>query len=85
MPRFVTGFPLMDYYDLRQVALVGLVAYVVYALYQRRTRSSVKDIPGPPNPSWIHGKVGSRVSSPSLLGAISKATPGIGWPKMQVS
>ena len=57
----------MDYYDLRQVALVGATAYVAYALYQRRTRSSVKDIPGPPNPSWIHGKVVTLSLCPSYL------------------
>jgi hypothetical protein len=49
--------PLMDYYDLQQTAVAVATASVIYALYRRYNRPSIKDIPGPPNPSWVHGRL----------------------------
>ena len=71
-------FHSMDYYDLRQAALAAATASVIYALYQRYNRPSVKDIPGPPNPSWVHGRPRDLVSLCILLSAFLKDINGIG-------
>lgn len=48
------GFPhLMDYCDLWRAATAVAIASAIYALHRRYTRPSNKDIPGPPNSSWI--------------------------------
>ena len=48
----------MDYYDLQQTVAAVATASVIYALYRRYDRPSLRDIPGPPNPSWVYGKLG---------------------------
>ena len=48
----------MGLYDPQQTILTFAAAWVIYALYRRYNRPSFKDIPGPPNPSWVHGKLG---------------------------
>ena len=53
---------LMGHNDLQQAALTVAAASVVYALYRKYSRPSVKDIPGPPNPSWVHGRVGDLLT-----------------------
>jgi len=62
----------MDYHDLRQVASAVVTASVIYALYRRYNRPSVKDIPGPPNPSWVHGRLGDLVPLSIQLIAIQR-------------
>jgi len=68
----------MDYHDLWQAASAVVTASVIYALYRRYNRPSLKDIPGPPNPSWIHGRSGGLVPLSTLLIAILKDTGGGG-------
>jgi len=68
----------MGYHDLWQAASAVVAASVVYALYRGYNRPSVKDIPGPPNPSWVHGRIGGLVPSSTLLITILKDTGGIG-------
>ena len=75
----------MDYYDLRQTALVVATASVIGVLYQRYNRPSIKDIPGPPTPSWVHGKLRDILSLSILLSASSKDMHGIGQVRMPVS
>jgi hypothetical protein len=55
MPCFVTDFPFMDCHNLQQTAAAVAAVSVVYALYRRYNRPSLKDIPGPPSPSWVFG------------------------------
>jgi hypothetical protein len=65
--------------DLRQTAAAVATASVIYALYQRYNRPSVRDIPGPPNPSWVHGRLGDLlVPLFILIIAILKDINGIG-------
>lgn len=49
--------------NLQQAVLTAAVASFIYALYRRYGRSSLKDIPGPPNPSWVHGRLGDLLVS----------------------
>lgn len=46
---------LMSYLDPQQTALTFAAVSAVCALYLRYNRSSIKDVRGPPNPSWIYG------------------------------
>lgn len=48
---------LMDHNGLQQAALTAAVASVIFVLCRTYSRPSVKDIPGPPNPSWVHGRL----------------------------
>jgi len=41
--------------DSQQVALATCAATLAYVLYRRYRNLTVKDIPGPKNPSWIYG------------------------------
>ena len=68
----------MAYYDLQQTVAAVATASVIYALYRRYNRPSLRDIPGPPNPSWIYGKLGDLVPVFVSLIAILKGTNGIG-------
>ena len=45
--------------DHTQSAALGGAAVVAYAVYQRYTRISLDDIPGPENPSFLHGTLNS--------------------------
>ena len=68
----------MDYYDLQQTIAAVATASAIYALYRRYNRPSLKDIPGPPNPSWVYGKLGDLMPVFVLFTAILKDTNGIG-------
>jgi hypothetical protein len=76
----------MNYYDLQQTVAAVATASVIYVLYRRYNRPSLKDIPGPPNPSWVCGKL-EDLFAPlfTLLNAILKATNGIGGTRRPVS
>jgi hypothetical protein len=75
----------MEYFDLQQIVVAVATAAVVYALYRRYNRPSIRDIPGPPNPSWVHGKLGDLlVPLFVLLIVISKDIYGIGRTRRQV-
>ena len=50
--RTLRFFPGMDY---KQLAALGGAAAVVYAVYRRYSRISLDDVPGPENPSFLHG------------------------------
>ena len=41
--------------DYTQWAALGVGAAVTYAAYRRYTRVSLDDVPGPENPSFLHG------------------------------
>lgn len=41
--------------DPQQTALVICGAAVIYVWYRRHRNSSIRDVPGPKNPSWIYG------------------------------
>ena len=41
--------------DYKQLAALGGTAAVVYAIYRRYTGISLDDVPGPENPSFLHG------------------------------
>lgn len=41
--------------EFQQAALAVCGATVSYALYERYRNSTIRDVPGPKNPSWIHG------------------------------
>ena len=45
--------------DHAQLAALGGAAVVTYAVYRRYTRISLDDIPGPENPSFLHGTLNS--------------------------
>lgn len=75
----------MDSYDLRQAALAVAAASTIYALYRRYSQPSLKDIPGPPNPSWVHGRPGDPASLSILLNPILKDMSGIGRFRTPVS
>jgi hypothetical protein len=69
----------MDYYDLQQTVAAVATASVIYALYRRYNRPSLKDIPRPPNPSWVYGKLRYLLVPVFVsLNAILKGTNGIG-------
>jgi hypothetical protein len=69
----------MNYYDLQQTVAAVATASVIYVLYRRYNRPSLKDIPRPPNPSWVYGKLGDLVPVFVLLFiAILKDTNGTG-------
>jgi hypothetical protein len=41
--------------DYKQVAALGGATAVTYAVYRRYSRISLDDVPGPENPSFLHG------------------------------
>jgi len=45
--------------EYRQLAALGGAAAATYAVYRRYTRISLDDVPGPENPSFLHGKLHS--------------------------
>jgi hypothetical protein len=68
----------MDYYTQQTVVAVT-TASVIYALYRRYNRPSIRDIPGPPNPSWACGRLEDLLSPLFvLLIAILKDISGTG-------
>jgi hypothetical protein len=76
----------MDYYDLQRTTVAVVTASVVYALYRRYNRPSVKDIPGPPSPSWVYGRLGDLLAPLFvLLTTIFEDMNGIGTSRMPVS
>lgn len=58
--------------DLQRAALAICGAMAVYIWYKRYCALSISDVPGPKNPSWIHG-----ISAPlTKSNAIILRTPG---------
>jgi len=41
--------------DFQRMALAVCGAVAAYVLYRRYRNPTIRDIPGPKNPSWIHG------------------------------
>ena len=45
--------------DFKQWSALGVAAAATYAVYRRYTRISLDDVPGPENPSFLHGTLHS--------------------------
>ena len=52
-------FQLLSDMDYKRLAALGGTAAVVYAIYRRYTGISLDDVPGPENPSFLHGMYAS--------------------------
>ena len=76
----------MDHYDLQKTAVAVATASVIYVLCRRYSRPSIKDIPGPPNPSWVYGRL-EHLLVPLFvpLIAIMKGMNGVGINRMSAS
>lgn len=74
----------MSFFDPQQAALTVAAAFAIYALYQRYNRPSLKDIPGPPNPSWVHGRFEDLIVTLfTLLTATRRSSMVLGEPRRQ--
>jgi hypothetical protein len=67
--------PLPARMTFQQTVLAICGATVVYALYKRCRTSSISDVPGPKNPSWIYGISRSPTQSMTLSHRFWNRTP----------
>lgn len=52
--------------DYQQLAALGGATAATYAVYRRYTRISLDDVPGPENPSFLHGTLPFRLSEVTI-------------------
>jgi len=64
--------------DFQQTALAACGAAVAYVLYRRYRNLAIKDVPGPKNPSWIHGISGSHTLRDTISPILEQVINGIG-------
>lgn len=62
--------------DYKQAAAFGGAATAIYAMYRRYSRISLDDVPGPENPSFLHGAFSSDSQLFLFLGLNARAVNG---------
>ena len=64
--------------DFQQAVLAFCGTAVAYILYQRYRDLTIRDVPGPKNPSWVHGIFGSHTLFDSISLELEQDTNGTG-------
>jgi len=64
--------------DFQQAALAICGVTVAYVLYGRYRNLTIRDVPGPKNPSWIYGISGARTMNDTISPVLEQDTNGTG-------
>jgi len=64
--------------DFQRMALAICGAVAAYVLYRRYRNPTIRDIPGPKNPSWIHGISVSYTLQDTVSPILEQVINGIG-------
>jgi len=64
--------------DFQQAALTICGVTVAYVLYRRYRNLTIRDIPGPKNPSWIYGISGTHTMNDTISPVLEQDIYGTG-------